>query len=83
MAPCLDEEVIENLLLLEKLTDRLYCRVRLFLHNPMSGIGDNAALNIGADLAHDFGLLRSERLLRAQRQNRHGQLGFGCEQLVV
>ena len=49
----------------------------------MPGIRDNAALNIGADFAHDFGLLRSERLLSAQRQNRQGQFGFGRERFVV
>jgi hypothetical protein len=63
--------------------NRFYRRVRLLFHDPMPGIRDNAAFNIGGNLAHDFGWLRSKRLFRAQRQNRHGQLTFAGERLVV
>ena len=30
---------------------------RLFLHDPVTGAGDDAAFDVGADLAHDRGLL--------------------------
>src|SRR5690349_10574232 len=43
-------------LFIEERADRLHRRVRLLLHDPMSGICDDAALNIGADLAHDCSL---------------------------
>jgi hypothetical protein len=38
----------------EEVADHFYRRVRLLFHNPMPRIGNNPALNIGADVTHDF-----------------------------
>jgi hypothetical protein len=45
---------------IEELADRFHRRVRLFFHDPMPGICNDAAFNIGADLPHDCSLLLSK-----------------------
>ena len=44
----------------EKIANRLDSRIRLLLHNPMAGICDYSAFNIGGNLVHDCGLLFSK-----------------------
>jgi hypothetical protein len=44
----------------EEVANRFHRRARLFFHDPMPGICNNAAFNIGADLPHNCSLLRSK-----------------------
>ena len=56
--------------------------IRLFLHNPVTRLGDNAAIHIGRDQAHDVGHLGAEGMIAAERQYRHRELAVGRERFV-
>src|SRR5580700_6047069 len=55
---------------------------RSFFHQPMSRPFHNGFLNIGRNVAHDYGLQRTERLLATHSQHGDRQLSL-FEDLVV
>src|SRR5712671_7836459 len=68
----------------EKLRDELDGRLGIFFHDPVPGIWNNAAGDIGGDEAQIIRHCRAEGFLRADGEHRHRDLAaLGEQRLVV